>query len=338
MLGSLVPGAALAAGAPVIESLSAGEISSTDATLNATIDPNGLSTNYRFSLISPACQREWPVIGPCLAISVWPLPSGSIAAGAGAQSVSLDLNQAGVLLRPGTWYEYGVTATNADGEAQPQETRYAFETLVGEQPVIENESVTDVTATNATLNATIDTRGLYTAYEFEIDTSSGYEYAQMACPLPLPEYAQCMAIVAGPRPSVNEPLPEHIPAGSGVRSVSIDLAGVGTTLQPGTTYHYRAIAANTSNGQIVYGPDQMFTTAASTSPEPPIEPIAATSTRQATSPPILAAPSAVANRGPTPHTRIARKHVRRKREGHGQPAHRRSSRPDRTNVGGRTVS
>jgi hypothetical protein len=71
-----------------------------------------------------------------------------------------------------------------------------------------------------------------------------------------------MVISVGPPPPVKEPSPEHIAAGLGVRSVSLDLASIGATLQPDTTYHYRVIAANTSNGQTVEGSDQTFTTAA----------------------------------------------------------------------------
>jgi hypothetical protein len=44
--------------------------------------------------------------------------------------------------------------------------------------------------------------------------------------------------------------------------VSLDLASIGATLQSDTTYHYRVIAANTSNGQTMEGSDQTFTTAA----------------------------------------------------------------------------
>lgn len=132
-------------------------------------------------------------------------------------------------------------------------------------PVIEAESATGVSSTEATLNATINTNGLYTAYEFEIDTDGSYDYTQMACPLALPEYDQCMVVTVGPSPPVEEPRPEYISMGLGIQSVSINLTSIGTTLQPGTLYHYRVIAANTSNGPVVEGADQTFTTADSTS-------------------------------------------------------------------------
>jgi hypothetical protein len=107
------------AGAPVIVSKSASHITEHDATLEAQINPGGLETTYEFHVTSPACQREWPVIGPCMAISVWSLPGGSIPAGFDDRTVSLDLASAGVTLQPGTWYEYAVTASNAAGQAPP---------------------------------------------------------------------------------------------------------------------------------------------------------------------------------------------------------------------------
>lgn len=136
-------------------------------------------------------------------------------------------------------------------------------------PVIESESASNVTATDATLNATINTNGYYTSYEFEVDTNGSYGYTQMVCPLPLPGSAQCMAIIDGYAPPITEPGPESIPAGSGVQTVSLDLASIGATLHPGVTYHYRVIAANTSGGGTVAGPDQTFTTPPG-SPSPPV--------------------------------------------------------------------
>jgi hypothetical protein len=59
-------------------------------------------------------------------------------------------------------------------------------------------------------------------------------------------------------PGLVEPQPEYIPAASGDRSVSLDLASIGATLQPDTTYYYRVIAS--SGGPTVDGPDQTFTT------------------------------------------------------------------------------
>jgi hypothetical protein len=74
-----------------------------------------------------------------------------------------------------------------------------------------------------------------------------------------------------------EPKPEYIPAGSGDQSVSLDLASIGATLQPGTTYHYKVIASNYS-GPTVEGPDQTFTT-----PEDTVQPLSTNTTTSTSS-------------------------------------------------------
>lgn len=262
-----------------------------DATLEAQIDPNGLETTYEFHIASPACQSEWPAVGPCMAISGFPLPSATIPAGSGDQTVRVDINSAGKTLRPGTWYEYAVTASNADGEVTGYNAgegpgigrnfaggggEQNFKTLSAgnAQPSIEGESASKVTEHDATLEAQINTYGLYTAYEFQIDTNGSYNYTKPNCPLGI-----CDSISVGePLPAgLVEPKPEYIPAESGDRSVSLDLATIGTTLQPGTTYHYKVIASNYS-GPTVEGPDQTFTT-----PEDTVQPLSTNTTTSSSS-------------------------------------------------------
>ena len=128
-------------------------------------------------------------------------------------------------------------------------------------PSIESASVSDITPTDATLEAQIDTKGSYTGYWFQIDTNSGYNSAQADCPFEFPGSAECDSIRVGePLPAgLVEPHPEYIQASSGDQSVRLELASIGATLQPLTTYHYRVLAANGA-GPTVQGPDQTFTT------------------------------------------------------------------------------
>lgn len=156
--------------------------------------------------------------------------------------------------------------------------------LAASQPTIESESATNITSTDATLNAKIDTGGLYTGYWFQIDTNSSYDFTQLSCPFEFPGDAQCASILVGePLPAgLVEPEPEYIPAGSGDQTVSLDLASIRATLRPDTTYHYRVIAS-TGGSATVQGPDQTFTTpgvgAVSTAPsEVMTEPAEATLT------------------------------------------------------------
>jgi hypothetical protein len=128
-------------------------------------------------------------------------------------------------------------------------------------PTIESVSVSGITEHDATLEAQISTQGGYTGYWFQIDTNGSYDFTQADCPFELPGYAECDSITDGePLPAgLVEPQPAYIPAGSGDRSVSLDLASIGATLQPGTTYHYRVLASS-GGAPMVTGPDQTFGT------------------------------------------------------------------------------
>lgn len=128
------------------------------------------------------------------------------------------------------------------------------------KPSVESESASGVTEHDATLKATINTHDVYTGYWFQIDTNSSYNFTQADCPFEFPGRVECESITDGePLPAgLVEPHPEYIPAGSGDQTVSLDLASIGASLQPGTTYHYRVIAS--SGEGIVKGPDQTFPT------------------------------------------------------------------------------
>ncbi len=98
---------------PSIESESVSNLTPTDATLEAQIDTEGLSTLYQFQLSSICGGR-----GACLVMIEYPLPSGLLLGSFIDQSVSLDLNSAGVTLRPGDTYSYSVSATSTAGTTE----------------------------------------------------------------------------------------------------------------------------------------------------------------------------------------------------------------------------
>jgi hypothetical protein len=129
----------------------------------------------------------------------------------------------------------------------------------GEAPTIVSESVSNVTEHDATLEAQINTGGLYAGYEFQIDTNSSYNFPNKGCPFVIPGQAECQVINAGEplSPGLVEPKPVYIQAGSGEQSVSLDLASIGAVLQPDTAYYYRVIV---SHGPGAEGPSQTFTT------------------------------------------------------------------------------
>jgi hypothetical protein len=124
------------------------------------------------------------------------------------------------------------------------------------------------------LHAEIDPHGLLTKYKLQIDTTGNFRFFQYdGCPLHPPGIGCFQHIVEG------DPLPEGLveppeltlPSITEIEEVSINLAALGAVLQPGTTYHFRAIAANSSG--FTYGADLTFTTPTvpPVEEEPPIE-------------------------------------------------------------------
>jgi hypothetical protein len=97
--------------APVIDSVSISHLTPTDATLEAQIDTEGLSTSYEFQMWSSPCSKHGS--GCELLIDI-PLPTGLLLGSFVPQSVSLDLNSAGVTLGGGE-YGFSVLATNEAG-------------------------------------------------------------------------------------------------------------------------------------------------------------------------------------------------------------------------------
>ncbi len=141
-------------------------------------------------------------------------------------------------------------------------------------PAVQSESAVHVTATDATLLATIDPGeshyGVY--YQFQVVKDPGEYPPAIVCPgitLP-PGYESC-----GPLPLQHTGMPiGFIAAGSSAQSVSQDLAAAGVALQAGTTYHYRVVVVRRVltedtldwEGPPIEGPDRTFTTPPAAAP------------------------------------------------------------------------
>ena len=96
---------------PVIDSVSISHLTSSDVTLEAQIDTEGLPTTYEFQMWSSPCSKHGS--GCELFIDIH-LPAGSLLGSFVPQSVSLDLNSAGVMLGGGE-YGFSISATNKAG-------------------------------------------------------------------------------------------------------------------------------------------------------------------------------------------------------------------------------
>jgi hypothetical protein len=262
---------ASAASAPSIESESVSNITPTDTTLEAQINPNGLETEYQFRVLASPCHAN-PVNCELLSDPLYPSPADEIAAASGTQTVSVELNGAGLTLEPGREYHYAVFATNSAGTASgPDQT---FTTPSASPPSIEGESASNITPTDATLEAQVNPQSSErgTRYQFQVVANASEYPAEFACPTEgFPAGTSlCLGLT-----SQSGALPIRVtPAGTQDQAVGLDLASTGMTLQPGTTYHYRVIAARTVQtvdtirweDPIVYGPDQTFTTPPATAP------------------------------------------------------------------------
>ncbi len=221
---------ASAASAPSIKNASVSKVTATDATLEAQINPNGLETTYQFNLES-GCGIEKPEPGHgafCLVIVETSVPPGQIPPSSEDQTVKVDLNAAGVRLHPDTEYRYSVKATNSAGSTM-QELAQVFKQTFTTQgpPSIESESVSNITPTDATLEAQINSEGLETTYAFKMWASP------------------CSHRGSGCELIMDVPLPTGKLLGSFVgQSVSLDLNSAGVTLTPGGEYGYSVTATN----------------------------------------------------------------------------------------------
>ncbi len=263
---AVLPAAVLAASQPSIESTVAYQITETDATLEAKINPESVigesGAYYQFEVVantseySPeiVCpvQEIWPLgLDGCIGTHAEALPIGFIERGTYGSYVRVDLAKAGMTLTPGTTYHYRVLAARAKQTEDtlaweapavvgPDQT---FTTLTpGTPPAIESESATKITMTDATLEAQIDPEGLETTYEFYLESPSCFSFGWGHC-----EASGGVPIDKG-----------TIPAGSTSQSVSVDLAAVGHTLSAGTIYGYRVVASNSAGTR--YGAEKTFTT------------------------------------------------------------------------------
>jgi hypothetical protein len=224
-----------AAEAPAVEGESASHVTPTDATLEATINPEDAERGalYQFQLVSNAseypiefsCPAAHEVFCPMHLPSDEGLPLGKTSPGTTGQSVALDLAKGGVTLKPGTTYHYRVITARFQQEEEGWGWKgpivygadQTFTTPpTGAPPVIESVSVSHLTETDATLEATLNTEGLATTYEFELWSSP------------------CSHHGAGCEVMINVPIPSGSLLGSFVpQQVSVDLNSAGVTLRGG---------------------------------------------------------------------------------------------------------
>ncbi len=293
---AVLPAAALATSQPSIEWTNAWNLTPTDATVGAGINPEGLSSfgaYYEFQVAANTSEYLSEIACPPRAklkgtdgCGPGPevegaLPIGQVPNGMKGETVTLDLAKAGMTLKPGTTYHYRVLAVKAlETEDTIQweppvvvASDQTFTTPLASTPTVESEAASHVTEHHATLEAKIDSEDLPEGayYQFQVVKSASEYLPELTCPEPLlPPYgdnADCGSPDSSPHTPGALPL-GYIAKGPEGQSVSLSLAAAGVTLQPGTTYHYRVLAAKRVQsedgvdwqGPFVAGPDRTFTT------------------------------------------------------------------------------
>jgi hypothetical protein len=282
----LSPSAAFASGPPSIEEESVSGITPTNAILEARINPHGSSIAYQFQLVADpseylpefACPTDEFPAGSSLCILLpeveGALPIGGISGETKTVSLNLetDLDKPEEhTLQPDTTYHYRVIGARRifteDTIELEEPTIFGpdqtFTTPGTTVPLINSESVSGITPTNAILKANITPpsgNGAY--YQFQLVTDPEEYASEILCPIPPEPGPLCIG------PAAEGALPIEYVFG-GATQVSLDLSGkAGVILQPGTTYHYRVLAARSIFGEdtiqwespIVYGVDHTFTT------------------------------------------------------------------------------
>jgi hypothetical protein len=222
---------------PQVETLAATEVAKTTATINASLNPRGTQTT--------TCAFEYgpgPSYGqsaPCDSLDGLPISSpAEIPLDSAGHSLAAHLTG----LAENTEYHYRILAGNSFGLSQGADQ--TFETLG--QPLIEDQSVSGITATRARIGAAIDPRGEATTFVVQFVTGARFEAG---------EWSEAITVPQPPKP-----------VGGGVGPVQVSQELVG--LIPGALYHFRLLATNLADPP-VQGDGLTFVTFPATETELP---------------------------------------------------------------------
>jgi hypothetical protein len=256
-----VAGDAQAATPPAVVSEAVSGVTSTDATLEASLSsgdaPAGAYYQFQFSELPAGFPDELncpppPSSGPFLPCngpeSSTALPIGHIPQADGATTVALDLADAGLTLEPGATYYFRIVVAPAvesedtiewEDPAVSGEERSFATAGPAAPPLVTGESVSQLTSANATLEAAIDANGAAAYYQFQLSAFPTEFPDELNCPPPpVLGFPAC----AGPQSADALPI-SYVSGAAGATHVTLNLGDAGVVLQPGATYYFRAVAA-----------------------------------------------------------------------------------------------
>jgi WD40-like Beta Propeller Repeat len=196
------------------------------ATLSGTVDPveaGPVSCEFVYGSSAGSLDKTAECQGP---------GSKATPIGNGSGSVPVTVTIEG--LEPDTTYFYRLQASDKNGLNTGEE--WQDHQFTAEGPGLHGESVSQVAADSANLEATIDPHGAPTSYYFQYGTSTGY--------------------------GSESPVAPGVGIGSGEGDVIVPVRHV-QDLLPGTVYHYRVVAVSELAPGVVEsfpGIDQTFTT------------------------------------------------------------------------------
>jgi plastocyanin len=192
---------------PIVTTDPAGFIASFSATLKGSLNPDGLSATFHFQY------------GTTTSYGLTTAPQTQT--GDTSRPVSANINS----LAADTTYHFRIVASNTAGTTFGSDRTFTTLPMTG-FPVVTTNAATNVTASSARLNGTLDPHGLSTTVYFQYGTTTGY----------------------------GSSTPNQIKTGNNYQNFFAGISG----LTPGTTYHFRIVATNTVGTR--YGTDRTLTT------------------------------------------------------------------------------
>jgi hypothetical protein len=194
-------------GPPVVTTNPATLIASFSATLDGLLDPHALTTTFHFQY------------GRTTAYGLTTAPQTQT--GNTSRNVTANIGS----LTANTIYHFRIVASNADGTRMGADRVFATLTMTG-PPVVITNPATNVTASSATLQGSLDPHSLTTSVHFQYGTTTSYGHATSS----------------------------QTQTGSTYRHIASNITG----LVAHTTYHFRIVATNTGGTRT--GGDRTFTT------------------------------------------------------------------------------
>ncbi|MFH0888776.1 MAG: hypothetical protein V1871_06160, partial [Planctomycetota bacterium] len=147
---------------------SGNNITTNSATLNGTVNPNGVATIAYFQWGSTTSYGN---------------TTASQSIGSGTSNVSINANISG--LSASTQYNFRVIGTNSYGITYGNNQTFTTGSGAGSPPTCTTNAATNVAATSATLNGTVNPNGLnVTSCYFQYGTSQSYGSQQNVSTLP----------------------------------------------------------------------------------------------------------------------------------------------------------